>query len=378
MAEVARPFEGPEQAQVQPSSGVVPFEVAHLPFVATMFARTFRGDVTGATPALRQAIAHLFLERTSFDADIPSLVHVDAAGRVDGFLGVRVAPFDLAGQPVRVAFCGSLMAASPETDPFVGAKLLRRYFAGPQDISASESANAISQALWTRMRGTILPDYSLEWMRVLRPAAFGLALAAHARPALNYLRPLTRPVDALARRFAGFAQPKAGTFTDAGADEATIGALLERFSTGAVLRPDWAALDLAGRIAEARLKSRYGPMHARVVRKGEAAIGLFVYHAQPGGIGHVLELAAAPGQLPNVVDHLFAHAEARGLAGLRGRTRPDLLEVLLTRRCQFVHRAATVIAARDPALMARIREGRIVVNGLAGENWMPLIGHDFS
>ena len=364
-------------ASAEASAGVVPCMAAHLPAVAAMFARTFRGRGTVATPSLQRTIARLFVERDAADADIPSLVHIDASGNLDGFLGVQVAPFDLAGTPVRVAFCGSLMAASPDTDPFVGAKLLRRFLAGPQDISASETANAISQSLWTRLRGTVLPDYSLEWMRVLRPAGFGLALAGHAKPVLNRLLPLTRPADALARRLGPFAPPQAGPCTDAEADEATIGALLERFSAGAVLRPDWAALDLGARLADARHKARYGEMQARVVRRGETAIGLFIYHARPGGIAHVLELAAAPGQLPAVVDHLFAHAHARGLAGLRGRTRPDLLEVLLTRRCQFTHRAATVLASRDPAMMARIRSGRIVVNGLAGENWMPLIGHDF-
>ncbi|KPQ09987.1 MAG: hypothetical protein HLUCCO17_12840 [Saliniramus fredricksonii] len=364
-------------ATAEAAAGVVPCTAAHLPAVAAMFARTFRGRGAVATPSLQQTIARLFLERDAADADIPSLVHVDASGAVDGFLGVRVSPFELAGRPVRVAFCGSLMASAPDTDPFVGAKLLRRFLAGPQDISASETANAVSQALWTRLRGAVLPDYSLEWMRVLRPVAFGLALAGHAKPALNRLQPLTRPFDALARRIGPFAPPQAGPCTDSAADDAMIGALLERFSAGAVLRPDWAALDLGARLADARHKARYGAMQARVVWRGETAIGLFIYHARPGGMAHVLELAAAPGQLPAVVDHLFAHAHACGLAGLRGRTRPDLLEVLLTRRCQFTHRAATVLTSRDPAMMARIRSGRIVVNGLAGENWMPLIGHDF-
>ncbi len=359
-------------------AGVVPFADTHLHAVAGMFTRTFRGGTSGSGPALRQTIAELFLERDAANTDIPSLVHVTADGRVNGFLGVHVAAFDCAGAPVRVAFCGSLMAASPETDPFVGAKLLRRFLAGPQDISASESANAISQGLWTRLRGTVLPENSLEWMRVLRPAAFGLAAAGHARPALRHLAPLTRPLDILARRFGAFSAPQPGTCSDEEGDSATMGALLERFSADAVLRPDWAAIDLGRRFADARQKARYGPMQARIVRRGTTAIGLFVYHAQPGGIAHVLDIAAAPGQLPAVVDHLFAHAHARGLAGLRGRTRPDLLEALMTRRCHFSHRAATVITSRDPALMARIRSGRLVINGLAGENWMPLIGHDFS
>lgn len=376
MAEPALSTAMPE-ISAEPAAGVVACTAAHLPAVAAMFARTFRGREAVATPALQQTIARLFLERDAADADIPSLVHVDASGNVDGFLGVRVSPFVYAGRPVRVAFCGSLMAAAPDTDPFVGAKLLRRFLAGPQDISASETANAVSQALWTRLRGNILPDHSLEWVRVLRPAAFGLALAGHRKPFLSRLLPFTRPFDALGRRIGPFVSPQVGPCTDSEADEATIGALLDRFSAGATLRPDWANIDLGARLADARHKAQYGVMQARVVWRGDTAIGLFIYHARTGGIAHVLELAAAPGQLPAVVDHLFAHADARGLAGLRGRTRPDLLEVLLTRRCQFVHRAATVLTSRDRAVMARILSGSIVVNGLAGENWMPLIGHDF-
>lgn len=361
-----------------PEAGVVPFSATHLPAVAGMFAQTFRGGAGRSAETLRSTIAQLFLERDAAYADIPSLVHVTADGRVDGFLGVHVAAFECAGQPVRVAFCGSLMAASPDTDPFVGAKLLRRFLAGPQDISASESANAVSQGLWTRLRGAVLPDYSLEWIRVLRPAGFGIALAGHARPALRHMAPLARPFDALAGRIGAFHAPQPGPCTDEEGDSATIGALLERFSADAVLRPEWSAVDLCRRLADARHKARYGQMQARIVRRGKTAIGLFVYHAHPGSIAHVLDIAAAPGQLPAVVDHLFAHAHARGLAGLRGRTRPDLLEALLTRRCHFSHRAATVVTSRDPALMDRIRSGRLVINGLAGENWMPLIGHDFA
>lgn len=350
-----------------------------LPAVADLFARTFRPGAGRAGPEAAAYLDRLFVAPLAREPEIASLVHCDPRGAVTGFLGVIAMPFVVDGAPRRAAICGSLMASERESDPFAGAKLLRAFLAGPQDVSLSETANAVSQGMWRRLRGTILPEYSLEWLRVFRPAAFALSFAGLRRPALLRAAPLARPLDALAGRLGAFgAPPEAQARVEPLADDAALGALLERFTAPCAARPDWAALDLHAMLADARRKSRFGAMKACVALRGEAPVGVFVYHAKPGGVGHVLQIAAAPGQTETVLDALFRHAWSEGLAGLRGRTQPALLASMLTRGCHFTHRAASLVHARDPAILARFVEGAAFFNGLAGESWTRLIGDDLA
>lgn len=344
--------------------------------VAALFRRTFRGGAPGA--GLATCLESLFVDGPCADPLTPSLVHVDGRGAVTGFLGVIALPFIADGVRKRAAICGSLMVAERESDPFAGAKLLRSYLAGPQDLSLSESANAVSQGLWTRLRGTVLPGYSLEWLRVFHPAAFALSFAGMNRPALLKAAPIAKPFDALAGRLGPFAPPPESAARSEEVDDATLGGLLERFTAKAPVRPDWAAIDLPAMLAEARRKSRYGAMTARVVLRGAAPVGLFVYHAKPRGVAHVLQIVAAPGQTETVVDHLFRHAWSEGLAGLRGRTQPDLLAAMLPRARHFTHRAASLVHARDPEIIEHFLAGRAFFNGFAGESWTRLIGDDLA
>lgn len=370
------PAAGPIRSTQAHAGSVRPLERGDLPAVANLFGRTFRGGAPGA--GLARGLEALFVDGPCVDPQTPSLVHVDGEGAPTGFLGVIAMPFVADGQRKRAAICGSLMVAERESDPFAGAKLLRAYLAGPQDLSLSETANAVSQGLWTRLRGSVLPAYSLEWLRVFRPAAFALSFAGMKRPALLGAAPLARPLDALAGRLGPFAPPPESAARSEEVDDATLGGLLERFTAHAPVRPDWATLDLPAMLAEARGKSRYGPMTARVVLRGASPMGLFVYHAKPGGVAHVLQIVAAPGQTEAVVDHLFRHAWSAGLAGLRGRTQPDLLAAMLPRARHFTHRAASLVHARDPEILGHFLTGRAFFNGFAGESWTRLIGDDLA
>ena len=373
------------------AAGIRSVTAEDVPEIARLFRETFMPAAMPAgvesdaqTPAIEAALARLFVAPLARDPEIASLVHRDAQGRLDGFVGVIATPFEIEGRPCRAAYCGSLMVRAQERDPLAGARLLRGFLGGPQDVSLSETANAISEGLWTRLRGSVLTSYSLEWLRVFRPVAFLAAGAERAggaaRLALPLARPLARPLDALAARLAPALSRVADTACgeEAIEDDSTFAALLERFTEPYAARPAWARVDLAARIAAARRKTRYGPMVRRLVLRGTMPIGLYLYHARPGGIGHVLQIVAAPGRTGDVVDRMFASARAEGLAALRGRTQPDILEAMLTRGCVFAHRASTCVQARDPALLAPFTSGRAFVNGLAGETWSPLVGDDLN
>jgi hypothetical protein len=111
-------------------------------------------------------------------------------------------------------------------------------------------------------------------------------------------------------------------------------------------------------------------------RSGKA-IGLYLYYGNPGGIGRTVQIIAAPGQESIVIDCLMRNAHERGLAAIRGRTQPNLLNAMISKKCAFVHTSSTIVHSRNPDLLAAMTNGRAFLNGLAGEGWTRLIGDRF-
>ncbi|NUS69358.1 MAG: hypothetical protein HOQ41_13455, partial [Ensifer adhaerens] len=117
--------------------------------------------------------------------------------------------------------------------------------------------------------------------------------------------------------------------------------------------------------------------YALVTARTGAVVGAFAYYAKAGEIGRVLQILARPGQAGPVIDCLVDEASRRGLAGLRGRTQPALMEAMLGRRIAFVHVASTVVHSRDQTIVEACRDGQGFFNGISGEHWSRLIGGSF-
>ena len=356
-------------------------EASDMEQVARLFTRIFEKQEGPAPEKLIAYLGELFLEAPDRDPEITSKVHVRGDGTVNGFIGSLPLPLHFEGRNLRGAVCGSLMVDERDSDPFAGARLMRSFLCGPQDISLSETANPVSEGMWRKLRGMVLPSYSLEWVRVLRPAAFALDVAARSVSALGAMRPVALPVDALARRLAPgvLRAPE-----NPGAQDREIGIkelaeLIQRIIAKTPLHPAWSTPALRRMIQNASRKSRYGQFVARAVTvRGGTPIGAFLYHVQRGRIAHVLQVVAMPGQAGTVLDRLFLHAEEMGAVAVRGRSQPFLLDALLTRNCFHVHRASSLVHARDAALLEPFLSGRAFFNGLAGDSWTRLVGDDLA
>ena len=359
---------------------VRPAEAADMAQVGRLFTRVFDRQDGPAPPALTAYLAELFLDAPDRDPEIGSKVHVRGDGTVNGFIGVLPLPLRHEGRDLRGAVCGSLMVDERDSDPFAGARLMRSFLSGPQDISLSETANPISEGMWRKLRGTILPAYSLEWVRVLRPAGFAVDVAALSLPVLGAMRPIALPMDALARRFASGVLRATDSQTaqdrDVGIEE--LAELIQLIIAKTSLHPAWSPPALRRMLENASWKSRYGTFVARAVMVRGTPIGAFLYHVKRGRIAHVLQVVALPGQFGTVLDRLFVHAERMGAVAVRGRSQPFLLDALLTRNCLHVHRASSVVHARDAALLEPFISGRAFFNGLAGDSWTRLVGDDFA
>lgn len=360
-------------------NSVRPFAQADVPAVAGMFQRILRNVREPASPDLESYLADIFLGGS--DGDITSSVYLREDGAVAGFMGVMPMTFLVRERLVRAAVCGTFMVDGYRSDPFAGARLMRAFLAGPQDISLSETANDISTIMWRKMNAAILPGHSLEWLCVFQPASFLTEMAASKAAVARILSPLARPADALLRHINPPAWRKTASpqraLPSADTDDETTADLFIRFTESFAARPHWQN-HLHQMIAHARRKALYGSMVRRVVyaRNGEP-VGLFLYYGDRGRIGRAVQVLAGPGQTGAVIDSMLADADRRGLTALRGRTMPVLLEAMMGGPFLFLNASSSIVHARDPALAAPFLSGEAFFNGFAGESWSRLIGDRF-
>lgn len=367
-------------------STVRPLEAGDIDQVAALYNRTLLRRRNDPPRALAVYLREFYLDGPFRAPDIHSLVHVAGGGEISGFVGVHMVPYRIGERTVRAAFCGALMSAERDRDPLVGARLLKAFLAGPQDLSMSETAIPRSQAMWARLRGQTLATHSLDWFRILRPAGFGLSVAKRRMPLLKLFKPVAARADIWAerRRTASgltglLPEPSPPGIVTEEIDQAGFVALMRQFSEGFAAHPDWSGGYLEHVLTTAHDKPDYGkPVMAVVRSKGGELFGGFLYHASPGRIGRVLQIAAMPARGGMILDRLFADAYSRGAVGLRGRSQPWLIEAAPSRAMIFVSNAASVIHAKDSALAAPFVAGDCVLNGMAGESWNRFFGNRFA
>ncbi|WP_411035891.1 hypothetical protein [Shinella sp. BYT-45] len=367
-------------------SSVRSFEAGDIEAVAGLFQRLLRKDGKPASGDLKAYLRALFLDGVARDAELYSRVHVRADGTVSGFLGVLPVEMEFEGRRLRAANCGTFACDDRDSDPFAGARLLRDVLSGPQDLSFSETSNDVSTEMWRTARATVLAPYSLEWLRILKPAAFALEAVAGRVPAARLASPLARAVDALVRRSGGKQAwshytplaGKADAFIDAPAADGEFIDACRQFVEKFALRPRWEPPVLETMLRHAQRKALYGERVQQVVKtRSGKAIGLYLYYGDACGIGRAVQIMAEPGQESIVIDCLIRNAYERGLVAIRGRTQPALLQAMIGKKCAFLHASSTVVHSRDPALLEAMTSGRAFLNGLAGEGWTRLIGDRF-
>ena len=369
------------------TSGVRPFEADDAPAVAAMFLRILRQEsCADGGAALATYINDLFSGPHGRDGDIFSRVHVAKDGRLNGFIGVLPEVMELDGELLRAAVCTTWMVDDHEADPFAGVRLLKAVLSGPQDLSFSETSNDLSTAMWRRIGAHVLAPYSLEYLRVIRPAAFVTRMAAKRFGLLGVFAPLSRLADRAAGAganrlsWAGYRpRPgKADALTVSEPDENSLVGALRELVVHHPLHPCWSDDRLSRMLAHARFKAKHGTRVQRILHtRGGKIAGLFVYYGDSGGIGRVMQVIAAPGMEALVLERLLANAHAHGVAAIRGRTQPALLDAMLDRKFVFLHASSTVFHSSRPELADAATQGRAFLNGLSGESWTRLIGDRF-
>ncbi len=364
-------------------SAVRALEPADIPAVANQFQRIFRDPRKQAPDSLRAYLADLFLHHHWHEPDLASRVYIDAQGQVGGFIGVLPLRLLFNARPVRAAVAGSLMVDNRAENPLAGARLLRSFLAGPQDLSITESANRLSMGMWERLGHEPEVAYSMDWLRVLRPAGFAVAALGHwLRPA-RVLAPVASLADNIGNRM-GRNALRPDFRTRGHADDREVGdeELIEHiphFAEQYSLRPDWDEAALRWFLEHADRKERYGEISRRMVYgRGGAPLGFYIYHKRARDVGRVLQIMARPDAAGRVVESLLNHAYANGCVALRGRSHPQITGILMRRKSLFYCLSSTVVHSKNRDLLAPIRSGDALITGLAGEAWTRIIGGEFT
>jgi hypothetical protein len=357
-----------------------------IPAVAALFQRAFRRTDKAASDALVECLHHLYVDHPLSHESLPCFVHESTIG-ISGFVGRHRLPMRLADREVNGALFSTIMADHRAGDPLIGPKLLKAALTGPQDFSFTETASDVSLAMGQRLGSSGLASYSLNWIRIIRPAQWLADRAARRYRALGLLKGLAGAGDDMLRRrirpdrqrWLGYARKKAGkAATVQEIDHDAFAALFIELSDRFTLQPRWDAPQLSTLTMEAILKQDFGPAFlASVSDHRGKPIGCFFYHLRQRSTARVLQLVAAPGGEGAVIDALIAHAADRGAAAVIGRTEPYLMEAMLGRRIGFTNTASSMINTRDGEIRAAVDTGAAMLNGLVGEQWSRLIGNHF-
>ena len=287
------------------------------------------------------------------------------------------------GRTLRAAVAGSLMVDRAAQNPLAGARLLRSFASGPQELSITESANALSETMWRKLGARTLTFESVDWVCILKPAGAAVAWAREWFAPAALALPLAKLIDQRSQRIAAnLVAPIPSLASHRRDEEASEELLAERIPLLAStypMHPDWTTSNVRWLLAHTRNKARRGRLYRRVVYEGDGpAIGCYLYYGAPNHIGWVLQILARPGSADPVLDSLLDHAHRNGTVALRGRAHPRLMDALLRRRAIFFHRASTLVHSTQPALLEAMQSGDALVTGLAGEAWTRLIGDRFA
>ena len=343
--------------------------------------RALRPDDLGAVAALYEAVARSGartpapglveqFERTLFgnphaDPELPSLVYEDPKAGIVGFLGSHPRRMRCGDRALRMACSGQLVADPTAGRPGVGALLLRKYMAGPQDLTITDGATDTVRTMWEALGGDTSALASLGWTRVLRPGAFARAMLERRGRTLP--RTVARVVDAAAgRRLA----PEVSTAVTEPLTAACLADAAESLAREFELRPAYDEGYVGWLLAEAEAVRARGPLERRLVSLDGAIAGWYVAYMPSGGVAQALQVGCARRGAGPVLDRLFADAAAAGCAGVQGRLEPALLAAIRERRCLVRRSEWALVAANDTQLLSDIAYGRALLTRLDGEWWM--------
>jgi hypothetical protein len=276
-------------------------------------------------------------------------------------------------EPVEGAqIAGQLVSDPAHRHHASGALLMRKFLSGPQDITVAEGTTSVRR-MFEKLGGVALQSPSVNWSRLFRPArALGDELVARSgRTRLKApARPIFAAMDAAAPRI--FTRLRSKEPSSQG-EPLTPEALIEHLPSilqGTRVIPDYSEAFLRWLFDEMAFVRTRGTLVRCLVRDQDRALGWYVIYSKPGGVGQVMQIAAADADMAAVIDHLFHHAWRSGTAALEGRLEAALYEPLAGRGCLLRYGSRVQAHSREPELLKLVTLGQAFLTRMDGEWWM--------
>jgi hypothetical protein len=335
-----------------------------------------------AAPGVGREQIRAYAEAVYFDSpwaghDIPSLVTVDAEGRLEGFVGVMPRPMRIGDEPLTAAVPGNFVVRAGEdgkVNAFAALAMLKRLFAGVQDLTFTDTANEASRRLW-EASGAVNPStYSLDWFRPIKPAAAVLRMMETAR---GMPLPMSRVLMAGAGvadlggapLLARMARNKSSAFTTGPLEETALLALLEGRDRHAVAGR-YAADALAWVMQGVRAKAAGRTLRQAVVRDDQGALaGAYLYILGTDGVARVLAAPAKEGRFDLVLQAAVVDAAGQGASVLTGQVQPRQAAAYKGQRCLLMCNQWTLVHSRRPEVIDAFHRGQVRLTALDGERW---------
>lgn len=371
------------------ASGTIrPFSAADAPRVAEILLWAFQKSTHPAPQGMIDYIRRIYLEIPWADPDFYARVMELPDGRISGFIGLTPLPLRMGDKRLRVGVTSSLSVDDRIGDHMTGPRLVRHARNSAPDGVFSDRSNQAATAISRQLKSEIVHSYSLDFIRLLRPAGRGVEwLSEHFGPA-RFLASLTGPIDrrlaarALVSEDSHWAAPGktrgSDAFKDVPAGMDQVLDLILRFLERFTLRPDFERHHWQFILEDGARKANFGEFFANaVVSPSGETVGLYLYHGRKGRTAELLQAFANPGREGVVVDKLIGHAMALGAVAIHGRSTPTFHRQLMERHAFFHPDMWTVVSSRDPEVVSHFNAGTAFFTGLAGENWIRLNGDRF-
>ena len=331
--------------------------------------KAFRHSERPGAADLGAYLDEIFFHNPWRDDALPSLVYLDGAGRIVGFLGRVPRPATFQGQSVRVAV-GTQLMVDPAQRELAGVELVRAFLAGSQDLSFADVANEVSRQFWDALGGGISLLQTFQWTQPLRPSRFYANKFAQRFPVRGLawgLAPVCWAIDGVIARWAPVAGLRVVPLT-----AAAMAAHLPELLGGVPLRPDYDERSAAWLLEQLAAKRTLGVLRRTALEDSDGGlVGWYLYYASRRGVGQVIQVAARKHRYGEVLQSLFHEAWRDGLTALAGRLEPALLPTVADRGAFLTRDGPWVLVhSTRPELVAAIRRGDAFLSRLEGEWWM--------
>lgn len=352
-----------------------PLEQEDIPQVADLYNRVFRRSDRPASKALQCHLKEVFFNNPWFDKSPPSLVYHENDDKIVGFLGVLPRHMSINGNAIQVAYGSRFMVAPERRSTLAGLHLMKKFFAGPQDLSIGDGNN-FTRKIWENLGGTTAIIHSFNWARPLCPTLYLLdSISRSCKESrmvtllASALRPFCNILDGIAAKIKKNPfRSKPHAFSEHLLDQETLLTCLPEISSNGILQPVYDSDSLEWLLKVGSQKKIFGNFEKVVLRNmKQEIIGWFLYYLVPGGIGQVIQIGARNGSIGKVIDHLFYHASQRGAIALHGKLEPYYTQEFRDRSCLFYQGEWLLVDSKRPELIDAVCRGDACLSRLESD-----------